>query len=209
MDMMNGMIGRKIGMTQIYGAGHRAIPVTLIEAGPCVVTQVKNKKRDGYEAVQLGFLEMKPDRVNKPMAGHFAAAKTSPKRVLREFRLSDASGFHIGQAITADIFKAGELVKITGTTKGKGTAGVVKRHGFGGGPATHGQPDRTRRSGAISSGSTPGRVYPGKRMAGRMGGRTFSLRNVRIEKVDADKNLIVVVGSIPGAADGIITIHKQ
>ncbi len=206
---MNGMIGRKIGMTQIYGAGHRAVPVTLIEAGPCVVTQIKNKKRDGYEAVQLGFLDIKPHKVNKPMAGHFAAAKTSPKRVLREFRLDDASAFQAGQTITAEIFKPGDLVKITGTTKGKGTAGVVKRHGFGGGPATHGQTDRTRRPGAVSSGSTPGRVYPGKRMAGRMGGRTFTLRNVKIERVDADKNLIAVVGRVPGAADGIVIIHKQ
>lgn len=206
---MSGLIGRKIGMTQIYGQGHQAVPVTLIEAGPCVVVQVKDKKRDGYEALQLGFLDAKPSRVNKPMAGHFAAAKTSPKRVLREFRVPDASAFQVGQTVTAELFKPGDLVKITGITKGKGTAGVVKRHGFHGGPATHGQTDRTRRSGAVSSGSTPGRVYPGKRMAGRMGNRTFSLRNVVVERVDAEKNLIAVKGRVPGAAEGILTIHKQ
>lgn len=206
---MSGMIGRKIGMTQVYGAGNQAVPVTLIEAGPCVVTQVKTSKRDGYQSVQLGFLDAKPSRVNKPLAGHFAAAKTAPKRVLREFRVQDASGFQAGQTVTADLFKPGELVKITGVTKGKGTAGVVKRHGFHGGPATHGQTDRTRRAGAVSSGSTPGRVYPGKKMAGRMGNRTFSLRNVRVERVDAEKNLIAVKGRVPGAAAGILTIHKQ
>jgi len=206
---MNGMIGRKIGMAQIYGSGNRAVPVTLIEAGPCIVTQVKTREHDGYEAVQLGFLDVKPQKINKPLAGHFAKAQTSPKKVLREFRLADAKGYQAGQTVTADIFKAGELVKISGVTKGKGTAGVVKRHGFGGGPATHGQTDRTRRSGAVSSGSTPGRVYPGKRMAGHMGHRNFSLRNVRIEKVDAEKNIIVVRGRVPGAAGGIITIHKQ
>lgn len=206
---MSGMIGRKIGMTQVYGQGNQAVPVTLIEAGPCVVVQVKTRKRDGYEAVQLGFLDAKPAKVNKPLSGHFAAAKTAPKRVLREFRVPDASGFQPGQAVTAELFKPGELVKITGITKGKGTAGVVKRHGFHGGPATHGQTDRTRRAGAVSSGSTPGRVYPGKKMSGRMGNRTFSLRNVRIERVDAEKNLIAVKGRVPGAAEGILTIHKQ
>lgn len=206
---MSGMIGRKIGMTQVYSSANQAVPVTLIEAGPCVVTQVKTRKRDGYEAIQLGFLDAKPAKVTKPMAGHFAAAKSAPKRVLREFRLQDASGFQAGQTVTADLFKAGELVKITGITKGKGTAGVVKRHGFHGGPATHGQTDRTRRAGAVSSGSTPGRVFPGKKMAGRMGNRTFSLRNVRIERVDTEKNLIAVKGRVPGAASGILTIHKQ
>ncbi len=206
---MSGMIGRKIGMTQVYGAGNRAVPVTLIEAGPCVVTQVKTRKRDGYEAVQLGFLDAKEGKTKKPMAGHFAAAKTAPKRVLREFRVADAASFSAGQTVTAELFKAGELVKITGTSKGKGTAGVVKRHGFHGGPATHGQTDRTRRAGAVSSGSTPGRVFPGKKMAGRMGNRTFSLRNVKIERVDAEKNLIAVVGRVPGAAAGILTIQKQ
>jgi large subunit ribosomal protein L3 len=196
-------------MTQIYGQGNQAVPVTLIEAGPCVVTQVKTAKREGYQAVQLGFLDAKPSRINKPLAGHFAAAKTAPKKVLREFRVKDSSAYQAGQTVTADIFKPGELVKITGITKGKGTAGVVKRHGFHGGPATHGQTDRTRRAGAVSSGSTPGRVYPGKRMAGRMGNRTFSLRNVKIERVDAEKNLIAVKGRVPGAAEGILTIHKQ
>lgn len=206
---MSGMIGRKIGMTQVYTSANQAVPVTLIETGPCVVTQVKARKRDGYDAVQLGFLDAKPSKVTKPMAGHFAAAKAAPKRVLREFRLQDSSGYQAGQTVTAEIFKAGELVKITGITKGKGTAGVVKRHGFHGGPATHGQTDRTRRAGAVSSGSSPGRVFPGKKMAGRMGNRTFSLRNVRIERVDAEKNLIAVKGRVPGAASGILTIHKQ
>jgi large subunit ribosomal protein L3 len=196
-------------MTQVYTTGNQAVPVTLIEAGPCVVVQVKTRKRDGYDSIQLGFLDGKPGKVNKPMAGHFAAAKTSPKKVLREFRVEDASGFSAGQTVTADLFKPGELVKITGVSKGKGTAGVVKRHGFHGGPATHGQTDRTRRAGAVSSGSSPGRVFPGKKMAGRMGNRTFSLRNVKIERVDAEKNLIAVKGRVPGAATGILTIHKQ
>jgi len=206
---MSGLIGRKIGMTQLFSAGNALVPVTLLEAGPCVVTQIKTKDSDGYTAIQLGFLEKKAAKTTKPMAGHFAKSKATPMRVVREFRVPDASGFQLGQTLKADLFAAGDYVKITGTTKGKGTAGVVKRHKFHGGPATHGQTDRTRRAGAISSGSTPGRVYPGKKMAGHMGDQQFSLRRVRIERVDADKNLIIIKGQIPGASNGFVTIHKK
>jgi len=205
---MNAMIGRKIGMTQVFGDGNVMVPVTVLEVGPCVVTQIKTKDKDGYSAVQLGFGSKKPGKVNKPTSGHLAKSKVQPVQVMQEFKIDNTAGYQLGQVITADIFAAGDKIKITGTTKGKGTAGVMKRHKFHGGPASHGQTDRNRHPGAISSGSTPGRVYPGLKMAGHMGDRKFSVRNIKVVKVDQSKNIILVKGAVPGAPDGIVSIHK-
>jgi large subunit ribosomal protein L3 len=205
---MNAMIGRKIGMTQVFGEGNVMVPVTVLEVGPCVVTQIKTKENDGYSAVQLGFGSKKPGKVNKPASGHLAKSKAQPVKVMQEFKVDDTASYQLGQVITAEIFTAGDKVKVTGTTKGRGTAGVMKRHGFHGGPGSHGQTDRNRHPGAISSGSTPGRVYPGLRMAGHMGDHKFSVRNLKVVKVDQSKNIVLVKGAIPGAPDGIVSIHK-
>ena len=205
---MNAMIGRKIGMTQVFGQGNIMVPVTVLEVGPCVVTQIKTKDKDGYCAVQLGFGSKKPGKLTKAVAGHLAKSKAQPVQVMQEFRVDDSSAFQLGQVITAEVFAEGDRIKVSGTTKGKGTAGVMKRHKFHGGPASHGQTDRSRHPGAISSGSTPGRVYPGLRMAGHMGDHKFSVRNLRVVKVDQPKNIVLVRGAVPGAPDGIVTIHK-
>ncbi len=205
---MNAMIGRKIGMTQVFGEGNVMVPVTVLEVGPCVVTQIKTKDKDGYCAVQLGFGSKKPGKINKAAAGHLAKSKAQPVQVMQEFRTDDSSAYQLGQVLNADVFVAGDKIKITGTTKGKGTAGVMKRHKFHGGPASHGQTDRNRHSGAVGSGSTPGRVYPGTKMAGHMGDVKFSVRNLKVVKVDQSKNIILVRGAVPGAPDGIVSIHK-
>ena len=205
---MNGLICKKIGMTTYFGDGNRAYPVTVLEAGPCVVTQVKDAGSDGYSAVQLGFGAKKERKLTKAAKGHLDKAKAGPLAVLREFRVADASAFQPGQVIKTDIFAAGDTVKATGIMKGRGNAGVVKRHGFHGGPGSHGQTDRLRHPGTNGAGSTPGRVYKGRRMAGRMGGTTVTTRNLTVIKVDADKNLLLIKGAIPGANDGIVIIQK-
>jgi large subunit ribosomal protein L3 len=205
---MNGILGRKIGMTRVFGEGNAVIPVTVIEAGPCVVTQVKTKERDGYQAVQMGFSQKKDSKTTKAMKGHFAKAGTPSQRHIREFKVADAGQYKAGQVIKTDIFAAGDAVKVTGTMKGRGTAGVVKRHGFRGGPGSHGQTDRLRRPGSAGSGTTPGRVYPGHRYAGQMGNVPVTVRNLKVVKVDAEKNLLLVRGAVPGAADGILLVQK-
>ncbi len=207
---MIGIIGRKLGMTRIFGERGRAIPVTVIEAGPCYVTQVKTEESDGYNAVQLGFDETKEKRVTKPILGHLKKAGVKPLRVLREFRnfqLEDE--LQLGQEIRVDIFKEGDKVSVTGYTKGRGFAGVVKRHGFGGGPKTHGQSDRWRAPGSIGQSSFPSRVLKGLRMAGRMGNTRVTVRNLEVVKVDPENNLLVVKGAVPGSIKGIVTIRKQ
>jgi len=206
---MNGILGRKIGMTQIFGPGNAVIPVTVIEAGPCVVTQVKDGKLDGYSAVQLGFVEKKKQKTTKAMQGHFTkAGAPAPLRFIKEIRTAEAKDFKPGQVIKADLFAEGDMVKVTGIMKGRGTQGVVKRHGFKGGPKTHGQTDRLRRPGSAGAGSTPGRVYPGRRYPGQMGNVQITVRNLKIVKVDAEKNLLLVKGPVPGAPDGILVVQK-
>ena len=205
---MNGLIAKKIGMTTYFAEGNKAFPVTVLEAGPCVVTQVKTGGSDGYAAVQLGFGAKKERKCTKAMMGHFAKTKSAPQAVLREFRVADPAGFQPGQVIKTDIFAAGDLVKVTGTMKGRGTAGVVRRHGFHGGPGSHGQTDRLRHPGTNGAGTTPGRVYKGRRMAGHMGASTVTTRNLKVVKVDADKNLLLIRGAVPGANDGIVIIRK-
>ncbi|MEK7249446.1 MAG: 50S ribosomal protein L3 [Bacteroidota bacterium] len=206
---MTGLLGKKIGMTSIFDESGQVIPCTVIEAGPCFVTQIKTKDRDGYEAVQLGFDEKKERLVNKPMGGHFAKSNTKPQRIAREFRGNGVSEVQPGQEIKVDkVFAKGDTVSVIGTSKGRGFQGVVKRHHFGGGFRTHGQSDRERAPGSIGSSSHPSRVFKGLRMAGRMGGEQVTVRNLKVVGVIPDSNLLLVKGSVPGAVNGYVEIHK-
>lgn len=205
---MKGLIGKKLGMTQIFDEQGEVIPVTVIEAGPCYVAQKKNLDRDGYTAVQLGFDEIHPGRVNKPKLGHLAKNSLPPLRYLHEFRVSDHSDVSEGQKLDVSVFQAGDRVDVVGASKGRGFAGVVKRHGFRGGPKTHGQSDRLRAPGAISSGTTPGRVFKGLRMAGRMGNTRVTVQNLEVVLVDAERNLLGLKGAVPGARGGLLIIRE-
>ncbi|MBX2990614.1 MAG: 50S ribosomal protein L3 [Bacteroidetes bacterium] len=206
---MTGLLGKKIGMTSIFDDAGQVIPCTVIEAGPCFVTQVKTKERDGYEAVQLGFDQKAERLANKPMSGHFAKANTKPVRIVREFRGNGVSEVQPGQEIKVEaVFTKGDTVSIIGTSKGRGFQGVVKRHHFGGGFRTHGQSDRERAPGSIGSSSYPSRVFKGLRMAGRMGGEQVTVRNLKVVGVIPDSNLLLVKGSVPGAINGYVEIHK-
>lgn len=205
---MSGIIGKKIGMTTIYEDG-KAIPCTLLEAGPCVVTQIRTEEKDGYKAIQLAFGEKKEKNTPKPLQGHFKKASTTPKRKLIEFKEFEDE-FTLGDTISvADVFAEGEFLDVTGKTKGRGFQGVVKRHGFAGvGQSTHGQHNRARHPGSIGACSYPSRVFKGIRMGGRMGNTNVTIQNLVVLKVMADKNLIVVSGSVPGAKNSIVTLHK-
>jgi large subunit ribosomal protein L3 len=206
--MLKGLIGRKIGMTQIFDESGRAIPVTLLEAGPCFVSQIKNAETDGYSAVQLAFGETKPKRLSKAELGHLKTNNLPPVRVLREFRTKKLEDINPGDELKASVFAAGEYVDVIGTSKGKGFAGAMKRHGFHGGPASHGQSDRQRSPGSSGSGTTPGRVYKGKRRPGHMGDVQVTSSHIRIAMVDPERNLIAVQGSVPGAKGGTVVIKE-
>ncbi len=205
---MSGIIGKKIGMTSIYDANGKNIPCTVIEAGPCVITQIKNPETDGYNALQLGFEDQKESRTNKPSMGHFKKSGAVPKKKLVEFR--DFEGEHnLGDAITVDIFTEGEFVDVAGTSKGKGFQGVVKRHNFRGvGDATHGQHNRMRAPGSIGAASYPARVFKGMRMAGQMGNKRVKVTNLQVMKVFPEKNLLVVKGAIPGSKNSYVIVEK-
>ena len=205
---MSGIIGKKIGMTSIYDANGKNIPCTVIEAGPCVITQVKTPETDGYNALQLGFEDQKESRINKPSMGHFKKAGSTPKKKLVEFR--NFEGEHnLGDAITVDIFAEGEFVDVAGTSKGKGFQGVVKRHNFRGvGDATHGQHNRMRAPGSIGAASYPARVFKGMRMAGQMGNKRVKVTNLQVMKVFPEKNLLVVKGAIPGPKNSYVIVEK-
>ena len=205
--MKKAILGRKVGMTQIFDENGRAIPVTVVEAGPCTVVQVKTKDADGYEAVQLGFGEVKENKIIKPIKGHFTKANVTPKKHLREFRLEEIS-YNVGDEIKADIFAAGEAVDVTGTTKGKGFQGVIKRHGQARGPMGHGSMYH-RRPGSMGSTSTPGRVFKGKKLPGHMGVVTVTVQNLEIVKVDLDKNVLLIKGSVPGNKGAILKIRNS
>lgn len=205
---MNGMLGKKLGMACVFAENGNAIPVTMIEAGPCFVTQVKTLDNDGYLAVQLGFLAEKETKTTKPQKGHFAKAGTSPFRMVREFREDTVSSANPGDRVTVDVFKEGDTIDVAGMSKGRGFAGTVKRHHFKGGPKTHGQSDRTRAPGSIGQSSDPSRVYKGVRMAGRMGNERVTVKNLTVIKVDAQQNLLMVKGAIPGPRYGIVEIRK-
>ncbi|MEY3094652.1 MAG: 50S ribosomal protein L3 [Actinobacteria bacterium] len=195
---IKGILGVKLGMTQVFDENNRSIPVTVVEAGPCVVTQVRTMEKDGYEAVQFAFGAIDPRKVTKPESGQFAKAGVTPRRYVGELRTSNASSYTVGQEVKADVFAAGEIVDAQGTSIGKGTAGVMKRHNFRGFGDGHGVERKHRTSGSIGNRTTPGRVFKGKRMSGRMGIDTVTMQNLTIHSVDAEKNLILVKGSIPG-----------
>jgi large subunit ribosomal protein L3 len=204
---MPGLIGKKIGMTSVYSAEGKNIPCTVLEAGPCVVTQVKKVDTDGYEAVQLSYGEKREKNTPKALQGHFKKANTTPKRKVVEFQFDEEK--NLGDVITSDLFEEGEFVDVVGTSKGKGFQGVVKRHGFAGvGDATHGQHNRLRAPGSLGAGSTPSKVMKGMKMAGRMGGDRVTQQNLQVVKVYSEKNLIVVKGSIPGAKGSFVLIQK-
>ncbi|MBO9639310.1 50S ribosomal protein L3 [Siphonobacter aquaeclarae] len=205
---MSGIIGKKIGMTSLYNADGSSVACTLIEAGPCVVTQVKTVENDGYEAIQLGFGEKKEKNTSKPLAGHFKKAGTTPKRKLVEFKTFEKS-LSLGETIDATLFTEGDFVDAIGSAKGRGFQGVVKRHGFGGvGGQTHGQHNRARHPGSIGACSFPSRVFKGLRMAGRMGNNRVKVQNLQILKVYPEQNLIVVSGSVPGAKNSFVILEK-
>jgi large subunit ribosomal protein L3 len=203
---VKGILGAKLGMTQVWDNG-KVVPVTVVQAGPCVVTQVRTPDVDGYAAVQLAFGAINPRKVNKPEAGHFAKSGAAPRRHLVEYRTSDASEYTLGQEVTADTFMAGQPVDVTGKTKGKGFAGVMKRHGFHGLKASHGVERKHRSPGSIGACATPGRVFKGVRMAGRMGNVRYTAQGLTVQAVDVEQNMILVRGAIPGPKGGLVLIR--
>ena len=205
---VKGVLGTKLGMTQVFDDEGRIVPVTVVKAGPCVVTAVRTDERDGYAAVQLGYGEIDPRRVTKPVAGHFSAAGVTPRRYLVELRTSDASEYTLGQEVTAETFAAGQLVDVTGKSKGKGTAGVVKRHGFHGLSASHGTQRKHRSPGSIGGCATPGRVFKGVRMAGRMGNERITVQSLAVHSVDTERGLLLIKGAVPGAAGSLVLIRS-
>lgn len=204
---MKNILGRKIGMTQIFKEDGSVVPVTVVEAGPLVVVQKKTVEIDGYNAIQVGFEEVKESRVNKPIKGHFDKGNVEYKKFLREFLVENVEEFEIGQEIKADVFQEGDIVDVTGISKGKGTQGVIRRHGFGRGRETHGSKFH-RAPGGMSAGTYPGRVFKGHRMAGRTGNEKVTVQNLEIVRVDADKNLILIKGAIPGPKKGLVSIKE-
>ena len=204
--MKKGLIGKKVGMTQIFDEKGNIIPVTVVEAGPNVVTQKKTMENDGYEAVQVGFGDVKVTRVNKPMKGHFDKADVAPKKVLKEFRLEDISAINVGDIIKADTFAEGDIVDVKGTSKGHGTAGAIKRWNFSRLRMTHGTGPNHRHQGSLGACSSPSRVFKGRKMAGHYGHETVTIQNLKVVKVDAENNLIAIKGAIPGPKGGIVVI---
>lgn len=204
--MKKGLIGKKIGMTQIFDEAGNVVPVTVVEAGPCTVTQIKTMENDGYEAIQVGFGEVKVSRVNKPMKGHFDKADVAPKKTLKEFRLDSIDGIEVGNILKADTFEVGEVVDVKGTSKGHGTAGAIKRWNFSRLRMTHGTGPNHRHAGSLGACSSPSRVFKGKKMAGHYGHETVTVQNLKIAKVDAENNLIAIKGAIPGPKGGIVVI---
>jgi large subunit ribosomal protein L3 len=204
---MKGILGTKLGMTQVFDEGNRIVPVTVVKAGPCVVTQIRTQDKDGYSAVQFAFGAIDPRKVNKPETGHFQKAGVTPRRHVAELRTTDADSYEIGQAITAEVFDGGSVVDITGTSRGKGTAGVMKRHGFKGLGAGHGTQRKHRAPGSIGGCATPGRVFKGLRMAGRMGHERVTTQNLTVHKVDAEAGLLLIKGAVPGPKGGLVFVR--
>jgi large subunit ribosomal protein L3 len=205
---IKGVLGTKLGMTQVFAEDGRMVPVTVVAAGPCVVTAVRTPESDGYSGVQLGYGEIDPRRVTKPRAGHFAKAGVTPRRYLAEFRTDAAAQYTLGQEITAEVFSPGERVDVTARSKGKGTAGVMKRHGFGGLGASHGTQRKHRSPGSIGGCATPGRVFKGLRMAGRMGGERTTVPNLTLHSVDAERGLLLIKGAVPGPAGALVLVRS-
>jgi large subunit ribosomal protein L3 len=203
-----GILGEKLGMTQVWDEANRLVPVTVVKAGPCVVTLVRTPDRDGYDAIQLGYGAIDPRKVNKPLTGHFDKAGVPPRRHLVELRTSDASSYQLGQEVTADVFEAGAFVDVVSTSKGKGFAGVMKRHGFGGLGAGHGVQRKHRSPGSIGGCATPGRVFKGMRMAGRHGGVRSTTLNLRVHSVDAEQGILLIKGAIPGPTGALVLVRS-
>lgn len=206
--MSMGILGLKVGMTQVFDENGKAVPVTVIEAGPCSVVEIRTPEKNSYSAVQLGFAELRPVKVTKPVKGYFGKRSLTPKRWLREFRVYNASDYHVGQEITVSLFQGGEIVDVTGVSKGKGTAGVIKRYGFGGIPMSHGQSLTHRHPGSIGCSSVPGKIIKGRKMAGRMGNERVTTKNLMVFAVDPENNLLLIKGCVPGARDSLIMIRK-
>jgi large subunit ribosomal protein L3 len=204
---MKGLLGEKLGMTQVWDENNRVVPVTVVKAGPCVVTQVKNPEQDGYSSVQIAFGAIDPRKVNKPASGHFAKAGVTPRRHLVELRTDDASDYSVGQELAVDTFEAGQTIDVVGTTKGKGYAGVMKRHGFHGVSSSHGSHKNHRKPGSIGGCATPGRVFKGMRMAGRMGSNKQTTQNLTIHAVDAENGIILIKGAVPGPKGGLVLVR--
>lgn len=207
--MQKAIIGKKIGMTQIFDEKGNVVPVTVVEAGPCVVSQKKTIETDGYESIQLGFGDLKPNKVNKPMKGHFEKANVAPKRTLREFRVENIEAYNVGDIIKADTFVAGDKIDVIGTSKGKGYAGVIKRWNFRRLKESHGSGPVVRHGGSIGCCSDPSRVFKGKKMAGHLGAERVTVQNLTIVKVDTENNLIAIKGAVPGPNGGTVVIHDS
>ena len=203
-----GLLGEKLGMTQVFDENNRIVPVTVVKAGPCVVTQIRTQEKDGYTAVQLAYGQIDPRKVTKPVAGHFKAADVTPRRHLVELRTDSIEGYSVGQELNVDVFADGASVDVTGTTKGKGTAGVMKRHGFHGLGAGHGTQRKHRAPGSIGACATPGRVFKGMKMAGRMGHETQTTQSLTVHKVDAERGLLLIKGAIPGPKGGLVLVRS-
>jgi large subunit ribosomal protein L3 len=206
---IKGVLGEKLGMTQVWDENNRVVPVTVVKAGPCVVTQIRKQEIDGYEAVQIAYGAVKPTKVTKPEAGHFAKAGVTPRRYTVEIRTTDAAEYQLGQEITAETFTTGQIVDVSGTSKGHGFAGVMKRHNFRGLGAGHGVQRKHRSPGSIGACATPGRVFKGVRMAGRMGSARVTVQNLTVQAVDAEKGLILVKGAIPGPNGGLVLVKTS
>jgi len=206
---MKGLIGQKLGMTQFWQEDGRVVPVTVIQGGPCVITQIKTEDKDGYQAVQLGFKDKKESRAIKPELGHFKKANTDAKYFVREFRDLEIGDKSLGDAVDVDMFNVGERVMVTGTSKGRGFSGVMRRHNFGGGRRSHGKSDQLRKGGSIGASSDPSRVMPGKRMAGQYGSKRTSIRNLEVVAVDPEKHVVMVKGAVPGPNNGYVELTKQ
>lgn len=206
--IVKGVLGEKLGMTQVWDENNKVVPVTVIKAGPCLVTQIRTPEVDGYSAIQIAFGAIDPRKVNKPDTGHFSKAGVTPRRYVAELRTSNASEFTLGQELTAETFQAGEIVDVTGTSKGKGFAGVMKRHGFHGLRASHGVKRKHRSPGSIGACATPGRVFKGIKMAGRMGSDRITTQNLKVQSVDAESGLLLIKGSVPGPQGALVLVRS-
>ena len=207
--MQKGIVGKKLGMTQLFDANGNVVPVTVIEAGPCAISQKKTAENDGYDAIQVGFGDLKAQKVNKPMKGHFAKGDVAPKKVLREFRFDDCSAYNVGDIIKADTFAEGDKVDVRGTSKGKGYAGVIKRWNFARLKESHGTGPVHRHGGSLGASSTPSRVMKGKKMAGHLGNERVTVQNLEIVKVDSENNIIAVKGAVPGPKGAIVVVFDS
>jgi len=205
--MAKGLLGRKLGMTQVFVGGEELIPVTVVEAGPCTVVQKKTRETDGYDAIQIGFEDVKPHRATRPALGHFKKAGATPQRILREIRVENADEYEVGQVLKADLFSPGDRIDVIGVSKGKGYQGVMKRHGFGGGRRSHGSMFH-RRPGAISAHEAPAKVFKGKKFPGQMGNKRVTIQNLQVVDVDPERNLILIRGAVPGAKHGPVMLRN-